>query len=35
MSVVTDRRPVYVGFSDVEDTVFLEGSDEDRYVEPY
>jgi hypothetical protein len=35
MSVLTDRRPVYGGFSDVEDTVFLEGNDEDRYVEPY
>ncbi len=33
--VVTNRRPVYGGFSDVEDTVFLEGNDEDRYVEPY
>ncbi len=32
MSVVADRRPVYGGFSDMEDTVFLVGNVEDRYV---
>jgi hypothetical protein len=32
MSVVADRRPVYAGFSYMEDTVFLEGNVEDRYV---
>jgi hypothetical protein len=35
MSVVTDRRPVYGGFPDMEDTVFLGGNDEDRFVEPF
>ncbi len=35
MSVVANRRPVYGGFSDVEGPVFLEGNEEDRYVEPY
>jgi hypothetical protein len=35
MSMVTARRPVYGGFFYLEDTIFLEGNEEDRYVEPY
>jgi hypothetical protein len=33
MSVVANRRPVYGGFSYVEDTVFLEGNVKDKFVE--